>query len=161
MHLGHLPSDARTLIYRVIHPSAWKGNSANFAITDSRKFAPGFGRWHHALRWTSVRRTTDGEHSSAKIFPDLAHLDDTRRHISGYTGRRRSTGERLGKGGVKDLALAEELRESFYQESAAKELQSVQSNRSITLGGEGGYICLLYTSPSPRDRQKSRMPSSA
>ena len=22
------------------------------------------------------------------------------------------------------------------------------------------YICLLYTSPSPRDRQKSRMPSS-
>src|SRR5678809_1583140 len=24
-----------------------------------------------------------------------------------------------------------------------------------------GYTCLLYTSPSPRDRQKSRMPSSA
>ena len=26
---------------------------------------------------------------------------------------------------------------------------------------ENGYLCLLYTSPSPRDRQKSRMPSSA
>ena len=26
---------------------------------------------------------------------------------------------------------------------------------------EQGYTCLLYTSPSPRDRQKSRMPSSA
>ena len=25
----------------------------------------------------------------------------------------------------------------------------------------GGVVCLLYTSPSPRDRQKSRMPSSA
>ena len=25
----------------------------------------------------------------------------------------------------------------------------------------GAYTCLLYTSPSPRDRQKSRMPSSA
>src|SRR5674476_114892 len=25
----------------------------------------------------------------------------------------------------------------------------------------GGHACLLYTSPSPRDRQKSRMPSSA
>ena len=24
-----------------------------------------------------------------------------------------------------------------------------------------GLVCLLYTSPSPRDRQKSRMPSSA
>ena len=30
------------------------------------------------------------------------------------------------------------------------------------LGGvEVGNPCLLYTSPSPRDRQKSRMPSSA
>ena len=30
-------------------------------------------------------------------------------------------------------------------------------------GGPGFYnkTCLLYTSPSPRDRQKSRMPSSA
>ena len=27
--------------------------------------------------------------------------------------------------------------------------------------GEVNTICLLYTSPSPRDRQKSRMPSSA
>ena len=26
---------------------------------------------------------------------------------------------------------------------------------------EESYTCLLYTSPSPRDRQKSRMPSSA
>ena len=25
----------------------------------------------------------------------------------------------------------------------------------------GGYICLLYTSPSPRDVEESRMPSSA
>ena len=29
------------------------------------------------------------------------------------------------------------------------------------LGAELGNFCLLYTSPSPRDRQKSRMPSSA
>ena len=28
-------------------------------------------------------------------------------------------------------------------------------------GGDGSDTCLLYTSPSPRDRQKSRMPSSA
>ena len=27
--------------------------------------------------------------------------------------------------------------------------------------GHACYFCLLYTSPSPRDRQKSRMPSSA
>ena len=28
-------------------------------------------------------------------------------------------------------------------------------------GDTAGGTCLLYTSPSPRDRQKSRMPSSA
>ena len=30
-----------------------------------------------------------------------------------------------------------------------------------TPGGDDTRNCLLYTSPSPRDRQKSRMPSSA
>ena len=32
---------------------------------------------------------------------------------------------------------------------------------SLIKFGDGTYGCLLYTSPSPRDRQKSRMPSSA
>ena len=32
---------------------------------------------------------------------------------------------------------------------------------SATGEGDGLITCLLYTSPSPRDRQKSRMPSSA
>ena len=31
----------------------------------------------------------------------------------------------------------------------------------VALGLFAGVLCLLYTSPSPRDRQKSRMPSSA
>ena len=31
----------------------------------------------------------------------------------------------------------------------------------ILINGQQATICLLYTSPSPRDRQKSRMPSSA
>ena len=33
--------------------------------------------------------------------------------------------------------------------------------RASICGHEWTGICLLYTSPSPRDRQKSRMPSSA
>ena len=28
-------------------------------------------------------------------------------------------------------------------------------------GGPPNYVCLLYTSPSPRDKRQSRMPSSA
>ena len=34
-------------------------------------------------------------------------------------------------------------------------------NSKLTKAMKGFYACLLYTSPSPRDRQKSRMPSSA
>ena len=48
-----------------------------------------------------------------------------------------------------------QARRANYQASAAN---------TVTLtnvAAPGGYSCLLYTSPSPRDRQKSRMPSSA
>ena len=63
---------------------------------------------------------------------------------------------------AKDIKLA--LREGF---------RSIEHVKRYTTTGMGtdqgklgnmhalGIICLLYTSPSPRDRQKSRMPSSA
>ena len=37
---------------------------------------------------------------------------------------------------------------------------NVYNYSGLNIGGKS-YFCLLYTSPSPRDRQKSRMPSSA
>ena len=37
---------------------------------------------------------------------------------------------------------------------------TLAAGEKLALVGESGS-CLLYTSPSPRDRQKSRMPSSA
>ena len=39
----------------------------------------------------------------------------------------------------------------------------IQNNQKLLFKRDGNvyYICLLYTSPSPRDRQKTRMPSSA
>ena len=37
--------------------------------------------------------------------------------------------------------------------------QTLPLDDLLVLGANG--VCLLYTSPSPRDRQKSRMPSSA
>ena len=41
--------------------------------------------------------------------------------------------------------------------------QKIAMTAPVTQSGnpDDGYCCLLYTSPSPRDRQKSRMPSSA
>ena len=73
-------------------------------------------------------------------------------------------GGRGKAGGVKILDTIEELS------NAAKELMGKNLVTHQT-GPEGREVkrlyveessnCLLYTSPSPRDRQKSRMPSSA
>ena len=37
----------------------------------------------------------------------------------------------------------------------------ILQNKHLLLSNDHYITCLLYTSPSPRDRQKSRMPSSA
>ena len=52
---------------------------------------------------------------------------------------------------VIDASLAEFDRNAAIQNQGLRD-QAIQM---------GAYGCLLYTSPSPRDRQKSRMPSSA
>ena len=57
-----------------------------------------------------------------------------------------------------------QLQEAFFAGQAS---QSIRNGGTVTLVNTPGFwrvnysICLLYTSPSPRDRQKSRMPSSA
>ena len=42
-----------------------------------------------------------------------------------------------------------------------QQVELAVGSRYVPGGGVGNWPCLLYTSPSPRDRQKSRMPSSA
>ena len=39
--------------------------------------------------------------------------------------------------------------------------RKIETYPSLEVNNKEGNNCLLYTSPSPRDRQKSRMPSSA
>ena len=42
-----------------------------------------------------------------------------------------------------------------------KREQGVQDTNTWRIVEQSHYTCLLYTSPSPRDRTRSRMPSSA
>ena len=49
--------------------------------------------------------------------------------------------------------LAEALTEAGFR--------TAQFSRATEFEAALRNLCLLYTSPSPRDRQKSRMPSSA
>ena len=52
------------------------------------------------------------------------------------------------------IAQAEPVTTTTYYHSDA--LGSI-----VSASDEQGNICLLYTSPSPRDKRQSRMPSSA
>src|SRR5665811_2518018 len=65
--------------------------------------------------------------------------------------------------GKNDFRLNEELLENFIKQYI--ETQQVPVVTFTWQGGEptllGLDYCLLYTSPSPRDRTRSRMPSSA
>ena len=58
------------------------------------------------------------------------------------------------EGGIRSLAFHPEFESNgkFYTS------QLVHEDKMLSTPF---YVCLLYTSPSPRDRQKSRMPSSA
>ena len=58
--------------------------------------------------------------------------------------------------------VAKAWEETFFS-SHTPQTRKIVLRTSIVLGKNGGALepCLLYTSPSPRDRQKSRMPSSA
>ena len=62
-----------------------------------------------------------------------------------------SKGQRAGE---RALAVDVEEGKSYYWCSCGQ-----SSKQPFCDGSHKG--CLLYTSPSPRDRQKSRMPSSA
>ena len=62
--------------------------------------------------------------------------------------------------------LLEKINNTGLQQRHTENQQVVSRNTGGPLMGgynTGGLVgfCLLYTSPSPRDRQKSRMPSSA
>ena len=52
--------------------------------------------------------------------------------------------------------MSDEERAQYEQ----KIFQKLKQGKRLS-SAEMNYFCLLYTSPSPRDRQKSRMPSSA
>ena len=57
-----------------------------------------------------------------------------------------------------DLRFANQIQDVTLQLAGAARVKQL---RFVILVRQQLQICLLYTSPSPRDRQKSRMPSSA
>ena len=56
---------------------------------------------------------------------------------------------------IEDCILPDSIKKTFRDFLTAGEIPN------LLLSGPPGIGCLLYTSPSPRDRTRSRMPSSA
>ena len=68
----------------------------------------------------------------------------------------------MASGLIDGKACAADLEEELKSRISSCK---VQPHLAVVIVGDDPashvYVCLLYTSPSPRDRQKSRMPSSA
>ena len=64
----------------------------------------------------------------------------------------------MGQGGIQAGNACWEL---YCLEHGIQPDGQMPSDKTIGGGDDAFNTCLLYTSPSPRDRQKSRMPSSA
>ena len=62
--------------------------------------------------------------------------------------------------GQKEIAIDLETNDPNLKELGSGNVTGKGHIAGIAVAVEG-WSCLLYTSPSPRDRQKSRMPSSA
>ena len=71
--------------------------------------------------------------------------------IEGYLGTRNYIGATVGR-------YANRIAQGRFSLDGARQLSTNDGLNSLHGGAKG---CLLYTSPSPRDRTRSRMPSSA
>ena len=62
---------------------------------------------------------------------------------------------------IDELVTNHGFEQSFVEDVLSNAVRQQKIIDSISKPAEFTWTCLLYTSPSPRDRQKSRMPSSA
>ena len=76
----------------------------------------------------------------------------------------KSTYEKLNntqKCAILMMLLGEEEASEILKNLGPKEVQQLGKEMYNVQGLDQDTVCLLYTSPSPRDRTRSRMPSSA
>ena len=94
----------------------------------------------------------------------LAQMNATLGDFAGNAKKIVSEAQRACKENC-DIVVFPEMSLFGYHPGDLLERKSVvdQQNKILQqmLGELPDKVCLLYTSPSPRDRQKSRMPSSA
>ena len=109
------------------------------------------GHVRAAMNWNNLRRM-HGDNYSASIVDGMKTIVcKLKENPLNYTSVGYPTDELHIPQWFKDLPFDDALMETTIVDQKVENL----------LGVLKWKICLLYTSPSPRDRQKSRMPSSA
>ena len=97
----------------------------------------GDGDVKYHLGFSTQRDTSDGKKVHLKLAPNPSHLEAVNPVVIGFS-----------------RAKADILYKSDYDK-----ILPILIHGDAAIAGQG--ICLLYTSPSPRDQRGSRMPSSA
>ena len=102
------------------------------------------------IRTTSVGVSSAGGNGSS-FNANYTYMDD-----EGFTPGNRLIKNTFGLGGTAKLSNKMTVNGTFNYA-----ITDFKAPPTATGFGSNPSACLLYTSPSPRDRQKSRMPSSA
>ena len=127
----------------------------------------------HSVKAAMVGMTQEGKYSSKELTEALRQTKTGMKDVGTQTTKTSRILERIFAaaiigfvlGAVRNLinvmkeaveAGAELSRSMLDIQVSARALQRTGMETTIR-----EWVCLLYTSPSPRDRQRSRMPSSA
>ena len=109
----------------------------------------------------------DIEINSTKIEQQTKYIRDiaalTEENKKKYQKQVKTAEEKILKLQNENSELSRELEDN-NTDNEYKKLQDKKNNiisQTAEVKQQMKTVCLLYTSPSPRDRQKSRMPSSA
>ena len=142
-------TDRQTEILETLKAKAKAAGLWNFWLTDSDK-GIGLTTVEYAHFAEEMGKTPLGAEVFNCSAPDTGNME---------------VFERYGTDAMKRDWLAPLLEgkiRSAYLMTEPDVASSDATNISMSCVRDGDeYVCLLYTSPSPRDRQKSRMPSSA
>ena len=97
-----------------------------------------------------------------QIFLDTADYRAIKdRYATGLVSGITTNPTLVRKSGVDYFDFIRTLSRDFAFESISAEVDGKNADEMIENAQQYIKICLLYTSPSPRDKRQSRMPSSA
>ena len=144
----------------------------------SGMFAVSSGKWYHEVKlvaaqnhgagWTLFDDFTSGEFkgSTSGIVNDRKHIgtaDSGGSSQIANNGSKSNASQNFADDDIIGFAFdIDGGRLTIYRNgSLLSTITGIAAGKYVPIVGDDSSTCLLYTSPSPRDRQKSRMPSSA